>query len=101
MLSSELTLPVLAMDLETLELRYLSEIQHKERGDNLDQSHQETLDNIEEELVACQRYLHYLTSQPDRAAEVRHHYIILLSFPLPSTVLDKSTNRSTLSADFA
>ena len=48
------------MSLETLELRCLSELQRLEANDNLTQDHRETLDSIEEEVVACQKYLDYL-----------------------------------------
>ncbi|KAF6039661.1 hypothetical protein EB796_002041 [Bugula neritina] len=57
------------MSVETLELRCLSELQRQETNDSLSQEHQDTLDSIEEEVAACQKYLQYLETMPGGAEE--------------------------------
>ena len=66
---NEPSLSVLAMDASALELRYLSELQRQERGDALSQEHQQLLESVEEELVACRRCISLLESQPNAKVE--------------------------------
>jgi len=75
--SHEPSLPVLKMSVETLELRCLSELQRQETNDSLSQEHQDTLDSIEEEVAACQKYLQYLETMPGGAEVVYLHSISL------------------------
>ena len=65
--AQEPSLTVLTMSLETLELRCLSELQRIEANDSLTSDHRETLNSIEEEVVACQKYLDYLDTMPGGA----------------------------------
>ena len=66
------------MSLETLELRCLSELQRLEANDSLTSDHRETLNSIEEEVVACQKYLDYLDTMPG-GAEVNTYVTFIVA----------------------
>lgn len=65
--AQEPSLPVLTMSLDTLELRCHAEVQKLEAQESLSQDQRDTLDSIEEEVVACQKYLDYLATLPGGA----------------------------------